>query len=262
MKKLAFISNVLLLVGIFSVFATSCKKDKTTPEPTPASKVFKIGGPVVTQQAILPNNTLQAAITIKKTADSMTLVSKEVIGTSKIEPNKRFEMQLNTPMHLYNFEDFIHNMVMVSFVSEETHISNPNAKTALLPMLEFYKGDSSNRISLNDSITPDNFLIRADAISALNEKKLKVFMYMYADQDVKMEGTGTVNTNKQVIFDLDLKKDWNIILLTIPIAEDDDKDDTAITIETTTDVSLTSSWFMLGDILTLEKQKLCEKFIQ
>ncbi len=267
MKKLAFISNVLLLVGIFSVFTTSCKKDKTIPEPVPVSEMFKIGGLVVTQQPILPDNMLQAAITVEKTADSTTLVSKEVIGTSKIEPNKRFEMQLNTPMHLYNFEEILNNTEMVSFVPEDMHvnISNPNAKTALLSMLEFHRGEICNRLSLNDSISPDNIddlLVCADAISILNEQKAKIIMYMYVNQDVKIEGEGVMEVDAPIIFDLDLKKGWNIILLTIPMPKDEDKDNITTTVESIAQVPATCSWFMLGDILTLEKQKLCEKFIQ
>ncbi len=260
MKKIVFVSSVLLLVGIFSVFVTSCKKDKTIPEPVPATKVFKIAGLVVTEQPILPDNMLQAAITITKTADSMTLVSKEVVGISKIAPNKRFEMRLNTPMYLYSFEELLSNTEMVSFVPEDMHvnISNPNAKIALLPMLEFYRGERCNRLSLNDSIGSDDIddlLVCADAISVINEQKAKVIMYMYANQDVNIEGEGVMEVDAPVIFDLDLKKGWNIILLTIPMPEDEAKDETTITIESIAQVPATCSWFTLGETIGYKQEQ-------
>ncbi len=206
MKKV-FLS--LFLASVVMVSFQSCKKDK---KDEPNSSKNRIEGTIDKSSAFSRNlaprvNLDEYFVEIKLTTGSNDVY--EIMTTSDIKNNK-FSLKLKKPtIPLIKINDI--------FKKENLTISNKEAKIMAVGDLKVKKKDDKKYLGnlqyIKSNLT--EILLKQDD-EKIDIAKISTIGFFYVDRDVKVTGTTTYEQEKNVenIFNLNLKKGWNIIKTT------------------------------------------------
>ncbi len=243
MNKLVKILSILVVTGMSLIFITSCKDDEKDPI-NPGSGDFVINGKVITEKTINADNTLQARED-EETVNEET-VNKEVVGESKVE-NKSFSIKLRAPQNLLPYSGF-------EDIPSGITVSNPNARV----VISFLRLNNAGTSPIGK-----DFLICAQSLPEVEVgqdidlmKEAILCVYVYASEAVKIKGD-IEEEGDSFLYDLDLKKGWNIALM--QKASDDNEGSVFKTINS---VPSGYNWYLFSDIFTAKWSEKDNQMIQ
>ncbi len=184
----------------------SCKKDE------PNNSKNRIKGTIDKSDAFDQNlaplvNLEEYFVEVKLAGSNGTY---EIMTSSDIRDNK-FSLKLKEPtIKLMNVSDI--------FTNKDLTISNKDAKITAITNLKVRQKDGDNKylgdLQYIKSNLKDILLKQED--EKIDVAKINTIGFFYVDRDVKITGTTIYEQEKEVenIFNLNLKKGWNIIKTT------------------------------------------------